>query len=118
MIVVGKRYIIYYTEGKTLSQQMLRKDIMTIADANDKIAEKVAKGYKTVENAVTGGYKKVEDKFVGAFLCKGDETVGAAKERLEKELAERKTKQEAEAKARAEKMAQMRADAEQKTHKA
>ena len=66
---------------------------MTIADVNDKIAEKVVGGYKAVENAVTGGYKKVEDKFVDKFLRHEGETVEGAKERLEREQAERKEKQ-------------------------
>ncbi len=80
---------------------------MTIADANDKSAEKVVGGYKAVENAVTGGYKKVEDKFVDKFLRKDGETVEDAKVRIEREQAELKEKQEAETKARAEKIAQM-----------
>lgn len=74
---------------------------MTIADANDKIAEKVISGYKTVENtvisrykaienAVTGNYKKVEDKFVDKFLRKNGETVEDAKARIEQEQAGRK----------------------------
>lgn len=86
---------------------MLRKVNMTIADANDKIAEKVVGGYKKVENAVTGGYKKVEDKFVDKFLRKDGETVEDAKARIEREQAELKAKQEAEVKERAEKVAKV-----------
>lgn len=67
---------------------------MTIADANDRIAEKVVGGYKAVENAVTGVYKKVEDKFVDKFLRKDGETVEEAKVRVEKEQAGIKAKQE------------------------
>lgn len=77
---------------------------MTIADANDKIAEKVISGYKAVENtvtssyqaienAVTGSYKKVEDKFVDKFLRKNGETVEDAKARIEQEQTGRKEKQ-------------------------
>ena len=80
---------------------------MTIADTNDKIAEKVVGGYKAVENAVTGGYKKIEDKFVDKFLCKDGETIEEAKERIEQEQAERREKQEAEAKERAENIAKI-----------
>lgn len=62
---------------------------MTIADANDKITEKVVGGYKKVENAVTGSYKKVEDKFVDKFvdkfLRKNDETIEEAKARVKRE---------------------------------
>lgn len=76
---------------------------MTMADANDKIAEKVVGGYKAVENAVTGGYKKVEnvftggykkveDKFVDKFLRKDGETIEEAKVRIEREQAEIKAK--------------------------
>lgn len=88
---------------------------MTIADVNSKIAEKVVKGYKAVENTVTGnykkvenaftgGYKKIEDKFVDKFLRKDGETTEEAKTRIEHEQAEHKAKQETEAKARAEKI--------------
>lgn len=39
-----------------------------IVQANEKIADTVVKGYKTVEGAVVGGYKKVEESVVG-FHC-------------------------------------------------
>lgn len=65
---------------------------MTIADTNDKIAEKVVGGYKKIENAFTGGYKKVEDKFVDKFLRKDGETAEEAKARIEREQAELKAK--------------------------
>lgn len=55
----------------------------------DKIAKKVASGYKKVENAFIGGYKKVEDKFVDKFLRKDGETVEDAKARIEREQEER-----------------------------
>ncbi len=65
---------------------------MTLADTNDKIAEKVVGGYKKVENAFTSGYKKVEDKFVDKFLRKDGETVEEAKARIVHEQAELKEK--------------------------
>ena len=80
---------------------------MTIADANNKIADKVVGGYKAVENAVTGGYKKVEDKFVDKFLRHEGETVEEAKTRINCEQAERKEKQAAEAKGRVENIAKV-----------
>ena len=64
--------------------------------ANEKIAENVVKGYKTIENSVVGSYKKVEDTvvgaykkvedaFVGEFLTKEGETVEDAKARMASE---------------------------------
>lgn len=60
-----------------------------IADANDKVAKGVVKGYKKAEGAVVGGYKKIEDGFVNTFLAKGDETTEEAKERMKQEQAAR-----------------------------
>ena len=65
-----------------------------IADANEKIANGVVKGYKAVESAVVGGYKavegafvggynKIEDGFVDTFLAKEGETVEEAKARMQ-----------------------------------
>lgn len=64
-----------------------------IVQANEKLAESVATGYKKVEQGVVGGYKKlekgvvdgytkIEDKFVEAYLAKDGETVEEAKARL------------------------------------
>lgn len=71
-------------------------DIMAkskFAQANQKIAETVVKGYKKVEDAVVGGYKKfensvvggyqkIEDKFVDQYLTREGETIEEAKARL------------------------------------
>ncbi len=67
-----------------------------IVQANEKIADIVVKGYKTVEGAIVGGYKKVEesvvgaytkmeDKFVDKYLTREGETLEEAKARLNKE---------------------------------
>lgn len=41
-----------------------------LVKANEKIAEKVAGGYKAIENRVVGVYTKNENKFVDQFLTK------------------------------------------------
>ncbi len=62
-------------------------------EANEKIAEKVVAGYKTVESGVVGGYKaiengvvqgfgKVTDKCVEVLFAKKGESVEDAKKRL------------------------------------
>lgn len=64
-----------------------------IVEANKKIANAVAGGYKVIEKGVVDGYKKIqdgvvdgyskmEDKFVEAYLTKDGETVAEAKARL------------------------------------
>jgi hypothetical protein len=55
-----------------------------IAKANQKIAEGVVGGYKTVESGVIKAYTKIEDKFVDAYLTRDGESVEEAKERLRK----------------------------------
>lgn len=66
---------------------------MKIADVNEKIADKVVKGYQKVEDSVVGGYKKMEntivegaaavmDKCVEVLFTKENETVEEAKARL------------------------------------
>ena len=71
-----------------------------MAEANEKIAEGVVKGYKAIEKGVVDGYKKVEqgvvsgftkieDKFVDRYLTRDGETVEEAKERLKKETGEK-----------------------------
>lgn len=63
------------------------------ADANEKIAEGVVKGYKAIENGVVDGYKKIEtgviegfgkvaDKCVEVLFAKEGESVEEAKKRL------------------------------------
>ena len=75
-----------------------------LAKANEKIAEGVVHGYKTIEESVVDGYKKIEegvvggftkitDTFVGQFLTKEGESVEDAKERLAQEQADREAKQ-------------------------
>ncbi len=67
-----------------------------IADANEKIEEKVTSGfvkiqdgvvngYKKIENGVVGGFAKIEDSFVARYLVKGGESVEDAKKRLKGE---------------------------------
>lgn len=62
-------------------------------EANEKIAEKVVKGYKAIESGVVGGYKKIEngvvqgfgkvtDKCVEVLFTKKGESVEDAKKRL------------------------------------
>lgn len=76
-----------------------------LAEANDKIAEKVVGGYKKIEEGVVGGYKKIEDgavegftkiadKFVDNFLTKEGESVEEAKARLAAEEEARGAKRE------------------------
>lgn len=66
---------------------------MKLADANEKIAQTVVKGYKAVETGVVDGYKKMEsgvvdgfgkvcDKCVEVLFAKEGETVEEAKSRL------------------------------------
>lgn len=66
-----------------------------LVQANEKVAETVVKGYKTVENAivngyktvengVTGAYEKIEDKFIDRYLTREGETLEEAKARLKK----------------------------------
>ena len=61
--------------------------------ANEKIAETVTGGCRTIETAVVGGYRKiegtvvdgyrrVENAFVDRYLTHGGETVEEAKQRL------------------------------------
>jgi len=63
------------------------------AEANEKIAEGVVKGYKKIEDGVVGGYKKIEtgvvagfgkvtDKCVEKLFAKDNESVEEAKKRL------------------------------------
>jgi len=70
-----------------------------MAEANEKIAEGVVKGYKAIEKGVVDGYKKVEqgvvsgftkieDKFVDRYLTRDGETVEEAKARLKKATEE------------------------------
>ena len=69
-------------------------------EANEKIANGVAcgfkkiengvvEGYKKIEGGVVGGYKKIEDKFVDTFLTHEGETAEDAKKRLVEEAAAR-----------------------------
>lgn len=63
-----------------------------IAQANQKLADKIVAGYKKIENTVVGGYTKIEDKFVDMYLTRDGESVQEAKERLknqQKELNQR-----------------------------
>lgn len=64
-----------------------------IADANEKIAQGVVKGYQKIENGVVAGYKKIEegvvegfgkvtDKCVEVLFAKEGESVEDAKARL------------------------------------
>lgn len=69
----------------------------------EKIEKAVVEGYKKIEDGVVGGYKKIEDGVVDGFnkmadgfvekhLMKEGETVEEARERIEKEQAERAEK--------------------------
>ena len=69
----------------------------------EKIEKAVEEGYKKIEDGVVGGYKKIEDGVVDGFnkiadgfvekhLMKEGETVEEARERIEKEQAERAEK--------------------------
>ena len=55
---------------------------MSIAQANEKIAEKVTEGYKKIETGVVDGFGKVTDKCVKTLFAKEGETVEEAKKRL------------------------------------
>ena len=71
-----------------------------LAQANEKIAADVVKGYQKIEDSVVGGYQKIEsgvvdgftsmtDRFVERFLTREGETVQEAKARLSAEQAVR-----------------------------
>ena len=62
--------------------------------ANQKIAQTVADGYKKVEDAVVGGYKKIEDRFVDQYLTRNGETVEEAKSCLKEQKTEAEEKAE------------------------
>lgn len=68
--------------------------------ANQKIAEEVSSGFKTMSSGIVNGfnkisdgvvnaYTKIEDKFVDEYLTKDGETVADAKKRLKQEEKER-----------------------------
>lgn len=72
--------------------------------ANQKIAEEVAGGYKTIEStvvggyktiesAVVGGYRKIEDAFVDRYLTHDGESVEEAKARLQAKKEERQSEE-------------------------
>ena len=61
----------------------------TVAGGYKKIEEGVVGAYKKVEDSVVGAYKKVEDGFVGRFLTHEGETVEDAEKRLHAEQAQR-----------------------------
>ncbi len=72
-------------------------------EANEKIAEKVVKGYKKMENGVVEGYKKIEtgvvegfekvsDKCVEVLFAKEGESVEDAKKRLSGDKTDRENK--------------------------
>ena len=79
-----------------MRSQNQEKEIGTLskfAEANEKIAEGVVKGYKKIEDGVVSGYKKIEtgvvdgfgkvtDKCVEKVFAKDGETVEDAKKRL------------------------------------
>ncbi len=52
------------------------------AEANEKIAKSVAKGYKKIEDGVVEGFTKVNDKIIEKVFSKEGETVEDAKKRL------------------------------------
>lgn len=71
-----------------------------LVKVNEKIAEGVVHGYKSIESGAVGSYKKVEegtvggfnriaDKFVDNFLTKEGESVEAARKRLKEEQTAR-----------------------------
>ena len=62
--------------------------------ANQKIADVVVSGYKTIENGVVKTYTKLEDRFVDRYLTKDGETVEEAKKRLKEEEKRRRKEQE------------------------
>ena len=53
-----------------------------IAEANEKIAEKVIEGYKKIESGVVEGFNKVSDKCVEVLFAKDGESVEDTKKRL------------------------------------
>ena len=57
-----------------------------LADINEKIAEKVVDGYKSIEKGVVGTFNKVTDKCVDVLFTKEGETVEEAKERLSRNI--------------------------------
>lgn len=70
--------------------------MLKFAEANEKIAEGVVKGYKNIENGVVGGYKKIEtgvveafgkvtDKCVEVLFAKEGESVSDTKKRLSRD---------------------------------
>lgn len=61
-----------------------------LVKANQKIAESVTSGFQKISDTVVDGYTKIEDKFVDQYLTKEGESISEAKERLNKEQAERK----------------------------
>lgn len=72
-----------------------------VVKVNERIAEHVAGGYRSIEQGVVGGYKSMEkgvvdgfnritDKFVDQFLTKEGETVEEARKRLAEEQRESK----------------------------
>lgn len=58
--------------------------------ANQKIADNVTTNFQKLSDTVVNGYTKIEDKFVDRYLTREGETIQEAKERLNKEQAERK----------------------------
>lgn len=57
---------------------------MKIADINEKIAQAVTSGYKSIENGAVKGFEKVTDKCVEVLFAKDGESVGDAKARLQR----------------------------------
>lgn len=53
-----------------------------LADINEKIAETVVDGYKSIKKGAVDGFNKVSDKCIDVFFTKEGETVEEAKERL------------------------------------
>ena len=58
----------------------------------EKMADAVTGAYKKIEDSVVGGFNKMADGFVEKHLMKEGETVEEARERIEKEQAERAEK--------------------------
>lgn len=56
-----------------------------LVKANEKIAEKIAGTFGTIEDTVVSGYTKIEDAFVSRYLTKDGETIEDAKKRLQRE---------------------------------
>ena len=79
-----------------MNSQKQEKEIIKISkfvEVNEKIAEKVVKGYKKIEDGVVEGYKKIEtgavegfnkvnDKIIEKVFSKDGETVEDTKKRL------------------------------------